>query len=88
MSVYQSFVGSIIVIVNQKIPGNENIYLSGKLNVGSCLAPSPPPLPPQLWDIDLPDPTREPDRFACIMLGVDWIDDIEVNSSIYSASTF
>ena len=29
-----------------------------------------------LWDMDLPDPTREPDRG--IMLGIDWSDDIEV----------
>ena len=58
-SVYQSFVGSIIVIANQKIPGNEDIYLSGRLNVlGSCLAL--PPSPQQLWDMDLPDPAREP----------------------------
>ena len=45
-----------------------------KLNVGSCLAPPPPP---QFWDMDLPDPAREPDSFAYIMLGIDWIDDIE-----------
>ena len=28
--------------------------------------------------MDLPDPAREPDSFACIMLGIDWIDDIQV----------
>ena len=28
--------------------------------------------------MDLPDPTCEPDRLACIMLGIDWIYDIEV----------
>ena len=28
--------------------------------------------------MDLPDPAREPDSFACIMLGIDWIDDIEI----------
>ena len=35
-------------------------------------------LPPKPWDMDLPDPACEPDSFACIMLGIDWIDDIEV----------
>ena len=34
--------------------------------------------PPQPWDMDLPDPACEPDSLACIMLGIDWIDDIEV----------
>ena len=35
--------------------------------------------PPQFWDMDLLDPAREPDSFECIMLlGIDWIDDIEV----------
>ena len=34
--------------------------------------------PSQFWDMNLPDPAREPDNFACIMLGIDWIDDIEV----------
>ena len=48
--------------------------LCWKINVGSCLAPSPP----QFWDMDLPHPAREPDSFACIMLGIDWIDDIEI----------
>ena len=38
--------------------------------------------PPQFWDLDLPDPAREPDSFACILLG---IDDIEFK---FSASTF
>ena len=33
--------------------------------------------------MDLPDPAHEPDSFACIMLGIDWIDDTEVQ---YSAS--
>ena len=33
---------------------------------------------PQFWDMDLPDPAREPDSFACIILGIDCIDDIEV----------
>ena len=34
--------------------------------------------PPQLWAVDLPEPAREIDSFACILLGIDWIDDIEV----------
>ena len=34
--------------------------------------------PLQSRDMDLPDPTREPDSFASIMLGIDWIDDIEI----------
>ena len=33
--------------------------------------------PPQFWDMNLPDPAREPDSFTYIMLGIDWIDDIE-----------
>ena len=34
----------------------------------------------QSRDMDLPDPAREPDSFASIMhmLGIDWIDDIEI----------
>ena len=27
--------------------------------------------------MNLPDPAREPDGFTYIMLGIDWIDDIE-----------
>ena len=46
-----------------------------------------PPLPPQLWDMDLPDSTREPDRFVCIMLGIDWIDDIEVPALMQSPNS-
>ena len=34
--------------------------------------------PLQSRDMDLPDPAREPDSFASIMLGIDWIDDIEI----------
>ena len=34
--------------------------------------------PPQFWDMDLPNPACESDSFECIMLGIDWIDDIEV----------
>jgi len=30
------------------------------------------------WTSDLPDPTREPDTFASIMLGIDWIENIEI----------
>ena len=37
-----------------------------------------PPTSPQPWDMDLPDPACVPDSFACIMLGIDWIDDIEI----------
>ena len=39
--------------------------------------------------IDLPDPAREPDSFAstCIMLGIDWIDDIEIQSILHQVSS-
>ena len=36
--------------------------------------------PPQFWDMDLPDPAHEPDSFASIMLGIDWIEDIEIQA--------
>ena len=41
---------------------------------------APPPPPPQSRDIDLPDPARDPDSFASIMLGIDWIEDIEIKA--------
>lgn len=34
--------------------------------------------PSQLQDLDLPDPTHDPDLLACIMLKIDWIEDIKV----------
>ena len=40
----------------------------------------PHPPPRQSCDIDLPDPAREPDSFASIMLGIDWIEDIEIQA--------
>ena len=36
------------------------------------------PNPRPIGRPDLPDPAREPDSFASIMLGIDWIDDIEI----------
>ena len=44
-------------------------------------ASSTPP-PPQSRDMDLPDPAREPDSFASIMLGIDWIEDIQIQVAI------
>ena len=42
-------------------------------------------LPPQLWDMDLPDPVCEPNSFACIVLGIDSIDDIEAELKAFRA---
>ena len=35
---------------------------------------------PQSRNMDL-DPAHEPDSFASIMLGMDWIEDIEIHAS-------
>ena len=32
--------------------------------------------------MDLPDPAHEPDSFASIMLGIDWIEDIQIQVAI------
>ena len=34
--------------------------------------------PPQPQDLELPDPAHDPDLFAHVMLGIDWIKDIQV----------
>ena len=34
--------------------------------------------PPQLQDRELPDPARDPDLFAYVMLGIDWVEDIQL----------
>ena len=34
--------------------------------------------PPQLQDCELPDPARDPDLFAHVMLGIDWVEDIQL----------
>ena len=56
-----------------------------KLIVGSCLTPGHN----LEIGIDLPDPAREPDSFAstCIMLGINWIDDIEIQSILHQVSS-
>ena len=35
-------------------------------------------VPPQLQDLELPNPARDLDLFTHIMLGIDWIEDIQV----------
>ena len=35
---------------------------------------------PQSHDMNLPDPVHEPDSSASIMLGMDWIEDIEIQA--------